>query len=247
MSERAHFTREPNGRRWSSTRVDRTAPSGELSSHQRVGAAMLVNVERIVSSAQLGEARARRLADLMVAFAALLAVGWAMLLVALLIRCDSRGPALFVQQRLGRGRQTFNCVKFRTMRVDAERDTGPVWATRIDPRITRVGRVLRRSRIDELPQLFNVLQGDMAIVGPRPIRQHFAEELSALDSRFERRFEVKPGLTGWAQVSLEYPSTVKAQLEKLEYDLYYIEHRSFWLDLRILAHTFGVVVGLRGS
>ena len=87
------------------------------------------------------------------------------------------------------------------MRVDAERDTGPVWATRTDPRITRVGRVLRRSRIDELPQLFNVLRGEMAIVGPRPIRQHFADELSALDPRFERRFDVKPGLTGWAQVS----------------------------------------------
>jgi lipopolysaccharide/colanic/teichoic acid biosynthesis glycosyltransferase len=91
------------------------------------------------------------------------------------------------------------------------------------------------------------LRGDMAIVGPRPIRQHFAEELSALDSRFEQRFQVKPGLTGWAQVSLEYPSTVEAQLEKLDYDLYYIEHRSFWFDVRIMALTCGVVLGLRGS
>ena len=208
---------------------------------------MLVNVERIAPNPQFGEARAQRLADLMAACAALLVVGWAMLLVALLIRCDLRGPVFFVQQRLGRHRQPFNCVKFRTMRVDAERDTGPVWATRTDPRITRVGRVLRRSRIDELPQLFNVLRGDMAIVGPRPIRQHFAEELSALDLRFEQRFQVKPGLTGWAQVSLEYPSTVEAQLEKLNYDLYYIEHRSFWFDVRIMALTCGVVLGLRGS
>jgi lipopolysaccharide/colanic/teichoic acid biosynthesis glycosyltransferase len=208
---------------------------------------MLANVERIASNAQFGEARAQRLADLIVAVAALLIVGWAMLLVALLIRCDSRGPAFFVQQRLGRHRRPFNCIKFRTMRVDAERDTGPVWATRTDPRITRVGHLLRRSRLDELPQLFNVLRGDMAIVGPRPIRQHFAEELSALDSRFERRFQVKPGLTGWAQISLEYPSTVEAQLEKLNYDLYYIEHRSLWFDLRIMALTCGVVLGLRGS
>ncbi|HEX6010654.1 MAG TPA: sugar transferase [Geminicoccaceae bacterium] len=208
---------------------------------------MLANVERIASNAQFGEARAQRLADLIVAVAALLIVGWAMLLVALLIRCDSRGPVFFVQQRLGRHRRPFNCIKFRTMRVDAERDTGPVWATRTDPRITRVGHLLRRSRLDELPQLFNVLRGDMAIVGPRPIRQHFAEELSALDSRFERRFQVKPGLTGWAQISLEYPSTVEAQLEKLNYDLYYIEHRSLWFDLRIMALTCGVVLGLRGS
>ena len=133
------------------------------------------------------------------------------------------------------------------MRVDAERESGPVWATRMDPRVTRIGRVLRRTRLDELPQLFNVLRGDMAIVGPRPIRRHFADQLSALDRRFERRFEVKPGLTGWAQVSLDYPSTVDAQLQKLEYDLFYVDHKSIWFDLRIMVLTFGAVLMQKGA
>jgi lipopolysaccharide/colanic/teichoic acid biosynthesis glycosyltransferase len=213
----------------------------------KVGAAMIVVFKQLAFDLDFGRVRAQRITDLVVASGALLIVGWAMLLVALIIRCDSRGPVFFVQQRLGRRQQPFNCIKFRTMHVNAERDTGPVWATRSDPRVTRVGRVLRRSRIDELPQLFNVLRGEMAIVGPRPIRRYFVDELSALDPRFEQRFEVKPGLTGWAQVSLEYPSTVSAQLEKLDYDLYYIKHRSFWFDLKIMVLTCGVVLGLRGS
>ena len=192
-------------------------------------------------------ARCRRLLDICLAIALLIAVAWAMLVVAVLIACKSPGSVFFVQQRLGRHRRPFNCMKFRTMYVDAERDSGPVWATRMDPRVTRIGRVLRRTRLDELPQLFNVLRGDMAIVGPRPIRRHFADQLSALDRRFERRFEVKPGLTGWAQVSLDYPSTVDAQLQKLDYDLFYIDHKSIWFDLRIMMLTFGAVLMRRGA
>jgi lipopolysaccharide/colanic/teichoic acid biosynthesis glycosyltransferase len=188
----------------------------------------------------------RRLVDIVVASAALGIVGLPMLIVALLIRLDSPGPVFFVQKRLGRYRRPFGCIKFRTMRDDAERDTGPIWSTKGDPRVTRLGRVLRRTRIDELPQLFNVLRGEMAIVGPRPIRQCFADQLGASEPRFNRRFEVKPGLTGWAQICLDYPSTVEAQLEKLEYDIYYIENRTLWLDLRIMALTCGVVVRREG-
>ena len=127
------------------------------------------------------------------------------------------------------------------MRDNAERDIGPTWSAKDDPRVTRLGRMLRQTRIDELPQLLNVLRGEMAIVGPRPIRQCFADQLAALEPRFDRRFLVKPGLTGWAQVCLDYPSTVEAQLEKLEYDLHYISNRSLWLDLRIMMLTCGVV------
>ena len=188
-----------------------------------------------------------RVLDILLAIAGIVATCWLMAIVAMCIRLESSGPVFFVQQRLGRNRKPFTCIKFRTMRTDAERDTGPVWAAKQDSRITRIGRTLRSTRLDELPQLFNVLRGEMAIVGPRPIREHFADHLSALDRRFERRFEVKPGLTGWAQVSLDYPSTVEAQLEKLEYDLYYIDHRTLWFDLRILLMTCATVVLRRGT
>ena len=190
---------------------------------------------------QVTDLMIQRIVDLIVATTALVAVGVAMLIVAVLIRLDSPGPVFFVQERLGRYRRPFKCIKFRTMRDNAERDIGPTWSAKDDPRITGLGRILRQIRIDELPQLFNVLRGEMAIVGPRPIRQCFADQLAALEPRFDRRFLVKPGLTGWAQVSLDYPSTVEAQLEKLEYDLLYISNRSLWLDLRIMLLTCGVV------
>jgi lipopolysaccharide/colanic/teichoic acid biosynthesis glycosyltransferase len=208
---------------------------------------MFAEVGPLTSVIHVSGARCRRVLDICLAIVLLIAVAWAMLVVAAFVACESPGSVFFIQQRLGRHRRPFNCMKFRTMYVDAERDSGPVWATRMDPRVTRIGRVLRRTRLDELPQLFNVLRGDMAIVGPRPIRRHFADQLSALDRRFERRFEVKPGLTGWAQVSLDYPSTVDAQLQKLDYDLFYIDHQSIWFDLRIMILTFGTVLMRRGA
>jgi len=208
---------------------------------------MFADARQFGPDVEITARRIRRLVDFLLAIVGILASCWLMLIVALLIYYDSPGPVFFVQQRLGRHRRPFACIKFRTMRADAERDTGPVWAARQDSRVTRVGRILRSTRLDELPQLFNVVRGEMAIVGPRPIRKHFADHLSALDRRFERRFEVKPGLTGWAQVSLDYPSTDEAQLEKLEYDLYYINHRSLWFDLRILLMTCGTIVMRKGT
>jgi lipopolysaccharide/colanic/teichoic acid biosynthesis glycosyltransferase len=188
----------------------------------------------------------RRVIDVVVAVLGLLVLGLPMLLIALLIRLDSPGPVFFVQERLGRYRRPFLCIKFRTMRADAERWTGPVWSTRGDQRVTRIGRVLRPARLDELPQLLNILRGEMTLVGPRPIRLHFADLLAEIEPRFNDRFEVKPGLTGWAQICLVYPTTIEAQLEKLEYDLYYIANRSVWLDLRIIVRTFGVVLRRQG-
>jgi lipopolysaccharide/colanic/teichoic acid biosynthesis glycosyltransferase len=142
------------------------------------------------------------------------------LLIALVVRVDSKGPAFFVQERLGHYRRPFRLIKFRTMVVDAEKG-GPQWAASNDKRVTRIGRFLRRSRIDELPQLFNVLKGDLSFVGPRPIRAHFATMLESHDGQYRRRFDVKPGVTGWAQIYAPYGETVEDQLKKLPYDLLY--------------------------
>ena len=144
------------------------------------------------------------------------------LLIALAIRLDSRGPALYSQRRLGLRRQPFTLFKFRTMYADAE-TAGPRWASADDPRVTRVGRLLRATRLDELPQLVNILKGELSFIGPRPIRRHFADLLAAEDPHYNRRFQVKPGLTGWAQLYAPYGSSVQEQLAKLPYDLRYCE------------------------
>lgn len=164
-----------------------------------------------------------RLADLGVAMAMLLVLLPVIALLAVMIRIDSAGPAVFAQERLGRGRVPFTLLKFRTMIVDAEKDSGAVWASRNDPRITRLGRFLRRSRLDELPQLINVLRGDMSMIGPRPIRAHFANKLAAIEPRYDRRFLVRPGLTGYAQLYAPYGSNVEEQLQKIPFDQRYAD------------------------
>jgi len=165
-------------------------------------------------------------------------------LAALAVKLTSRGPVFFVQERLGRHGIPFPCVKLRTMVVEAEPGT-PQWAVDQDPRVTRMGRILRRTRLDELPQLYNVWRGEMSFVGPRPIREHFATLLAREDRRYPLRFAAKPGLTGWDQVHHGYPSTLKAQLRKFHSDLYYLHQASFWLDLRIILKT--VIVVFRGQ
>jgi|UniRef100_A0A7C5ELW6 lipopolysaccharide/colanic/teichoic acid biosynthesis glycosyltransferase len=189
--------------------------------------------------------RLKRLLDLvLVAVCTPLAVPL-LLLAALAIKLTSRGPVFFIQERLGQNGRPFRCVKLRTMVVGAEADA-PRWAVAEDPRVTRIGRLLRRSRLDELPQLYNVWRGEMSFVGPRPIREHFARMLTRAEPRFPLRFAAKPGLTGWDQVHNGYPSTFEAQLRKFQFDLYYLERASLWLDLKILWKTLGVVVGFRG-
>ncbi len=167
-------------------------------------------------------------------------------LLALLIKLDSVGPVFYSQTRVGLGGRLFRIYKFRTMRQDAER-RGAVWATSNDPRTTRVGRMLRLTRIDELPQLWNVLIGDMSLVGPRPERPEFTALLEEKLPAYRQRHVVKPGLTGWAQVCFRYTNSVEAARTKLEYDLYYVRQSSLALDLKILARTILVVLRRQGQ
>jgi len=178
----------------------------------------------------------KRLFDIFVASFGLLVTLPFYPLIAAAIKLDSPGPVFYKQRRVGLDGRRFNLYKFRSMVADAEENTGPVWATSDDPRRTRVGRFLREWNLDELPQLFNVLRGDMSLVGPRPERPFFVEQFKDKLPRYMARHKVKSGLTGWAQVhGLRGQSSIS---ERLEYDLYYIENWSFWLDLKILAMTF---------
>jgi sugar transferase (PEP-CTERM system associated) len=168
-------------------------------------------------------------------------------LVILAIKLDSKGPVLYKQKRVGRAGQTFHCFKFRTMRQDAEADTGPTWAGDDDPRITRIGKLLRSSRIDEIPQLWCVFKGDMAFVGPRPERPEFVEWLSKEIPYYGVRHAVRPGITGWAQVRYKYGNTIEDAKEKLQYDLFYIKNASLGLDILIMFQTIKIVLLGRGA
>lgn len=167
-------------------------------------------------------------------------------IIALLIRLTSKGPLLYRQKRVGLRGHVFDCLKFRTMRADAEADSGPTWASDEDPRITTVGRFLRRSRLDEIPQIWNVLRGDMAFVGPRPERPEFVTKLSEQIPYYHVRHVVRPGITGWAQINYGYGSSVEEAKEKLRFDLYYIRNVSVMLDLLIVFYTIRAVAIGRG-
>jgi sugar transferase (PEP-CTERM system associated) len=168
-------------------------------------------------------------------------------LIALLIKISSPGQVLYRQQRVGKNGTIFTCFKFRTMRQDAEADTGPTWAGDDDPRITRVGRALRLTRLDEIPQLWNVLRGDIAFVGPRPERPEFVEWLKREIPYYGFRHVIAPGITGWAQIRYQYGNSVKDAKEKLQYDLFYIKNRSIGLDLWILFDTVKICLLGRGA
>jgi exopolysaccharide biosynthesis polyprenyl glycosylphosphotransferase len=168
-------------------------------------------------------------------------------ITALAIKLESRGPVLFSQERVGEDEEIFTVYKFRSMRVDAEKECGPVWADENDPRITRVGRIIRKLRIDELPQLWNVLKGDMSFVGPRPERPFFVEKLKNIIPFYSERFTVKPGITGWAQIKYPYGATEKDALEKLNYELYYVKNMSLVMDLIVIFQTVKIVLLGRGS
>jgi sugar transferase (PEP-CTERM system associated) len=188
----------------------------------------------------------KRLLDLGLSLVGLVLALPIMAAVAFIIKLESRGSVLFRQARLGQNGRVFILNKFRSMREDAEKDTGPVWAQDRDPRITRVGSFLRRTRLDELPQLFNVLLGDMSFIGPRPERPEFVYALQKQIPFYMERLSVKPGITGWAQVRYRYGATVEDAIEKLQYDLYYIKNLSLFLDLVILIATIQVVLFARG-
>ncbi|MEX2222016.1 MAG: TIGR03013 family XrtA/PEP-CTERM system glycosyltransferase [Candidatus Rokuibacteriota bacterium] len=188
----------------------------------------------------------KRLFDVTASLTGLILSFPVMILVGLAIMLESRGPILYRQPRLGQNGCIFILNKFRSMRADAERETGPVWSAQRDPRITRVGAILRRTRLDELPQLFNVLVGHMSFIGPRPERPEFVAELQQKIPYYMERLAVKPGVTGWAQVKYQYGSTVEDAVEKLQYDLYYIKNLSLFLDLLIVLNTVQVVLFARG-
>jgi sugar transferase (PEP-CTERM system associated) len=179
----------------------------------------------------------KRITDILLAAAGLCLALPMIALIAVLTKLDSYGPVFFRQERVGENGRIFTLYKFRTMVQDAEKETGPVWAQETDPRITRLGKILRRTGLDEIPQMFNVLIGDMSFVGPRPERPHFIAELQEHIPYYSQRLVVKPGITGWAQVRYGYGATVEDAIEKLQFDLYYIKNMSFFLDMLIILST----------
>jgi sugar transferase (PEP-CTERM system associated) len=189
----------------------------------------------------------KRLLDIGCAALLLLVSAPVMLVTALVIKLESPGPVLYRQERVGLNGRHFSVIKFRSMRTDAEKDGRPRWASAQDDRVTRVGRVIRRLRIDELPQIFNVLLGDMSIIGPRPERPFFVEQLARELPYYGLRHSIKPGVTGWAQVRYPYGATVEDSLEKLQYDLYYVKNHNPLLDLLVLFETVVVVLTGKGA
>ena len=192
-------------------------------------------------------AAVKRVFDLVMSSILLVCAAPLLALLAVLIKLDSEGPVFYWQERVGRGGKLFRLHKLRTMRKDAETVSGPVWATQKDPRVTRVGALLRKARLDEIPQVFAVFRGDMSFVGPRPERPFFVQQLKTQIPYYGMREAVKPGITGWAQIRYPYGSSVEDARAKLEYDLYYVQHQSLFLDLAICFHTVKIVLFGRGA
>ena len=189
----------------------------------------------------------KRAFDVVGAVAALPILAVVFPFVALAIKMDTPGPIFYLQERTGRAGRKFRIIKFRTMGTDAEKDGKAVWAQNNDPRITRVGAFLRKTRIDELPQFINVLLGEMSLVGPRPEREQIEQKLDVeLPHYFIRRL-VKPGITGWAQVHYKYGNTLQDSLKKLQYDAYYVRHWTVMMDVYVVLRTFGVMIGSKGQ
>ncbi|MDD2872737.1 MAG: TIGR03013 family PEP-CTERM/XrtA system glycosyltransferase [Azoarcus sp.] len=195
----------------------------------------------------LGRALIKRCFDLFTATVLLLLSAPIMMITALLILFEDGGPVFYRQERVGLGGKTFKVTKFRSMRIDAEKDGKPRWASSNDDRATRVGRIIRKLRIDELPQLLNVLVGDMSLVGPRPERPYFVDQLAREIPFYGVRHCVKPGVTGWAQVRYQYGSSVDDAIQKLQYDLYYVKNHTLVLDTLVLFETVRVVLTGEGA
>ncbi len=189
----------------------------------------------------------KRATDLFIAVVLLVLLAPLMALVAVLIKLDSRGPVLYRQERIGFRGKRFVLLKFRSMTTDAEASGEAQWAQERDPRVTRLGRFLRKTRVDELPQLWNVLVGEMSLIGPRPERDVFVKQLRQLSPFYDQRHMVRPGITGWAQVMAPYASTVEESLEKLEFDLFYLKNLSFLLDMTIIVSTIRTLLLGQGS
>ena len=189
----------------------------------------------------------KRFIDILFSFIMLVMLLPVILAAAILIKIDSKGPVFFSQSRVGQKRKIYNVFKFRSMIVDAEKQSGPVWAESNDDRITNIGKFIRKWRIDEIPQLWNVLKGDMSFTGPRPERDYFVKKLEDVIPYYSQRFSVKPGVTGWAQVSYGYGASVEDAVEKLNYDLFYIKNMSIFMDLIIVLRTVKTVLFGKGA
>ena len=188
------------------------------------------------------EKKLKRLMDIIISFIILIVTLPVTLLTAVAIKLDSRGPIFYRQERIGQGGKIFKVYKFRSMVKDAEKLTGPTWSSKDDPRVTKVGKIIRTVRIDEIPQMINVLKGEMSLVGPRPERPYFVEKLSNEIPLYTRRLKVRPGVTGWAQVKHKYDENIEDVKTKLRYDLFYIENMSLRMDLKIIFRTVFVVL-----
>ena len=189
--------------------------------------------------------KAKRLLDLLFALLIGIFAAPVIILAAIIVKLESKGPVFFIQERIGEGNKKFNIVKFRSMTTDAEKD-GPQWASKNDNRVTKFGKIMRATRIDELPQLWNVLRGEMSFVGPRPEREYFIQQLEKEIPYYNLRHTVKPGLTGWAQVMYPYGASVEDAYRKLQYDLYYIKHHSIPFDVKVLLKTVTIVIFGKG-
>ncbi len=189
----------------------------------------------------------KRIIDIFVSFFGLIAISPILIFIAILIKLTSKGPVIFKQERVGLNGASFIVHKFRTMYIDSEKDTGPVWAKKNDSRITFIGNILRRTRLDEFPQLFDVFIGNMSIVGPRPEREFFIEQLKHKFPYYVRRLKVRPGITGWAQIMGSYDTDLDNVEHKLKLDFYYIENISIWLDVKIMIITIWVILSGKGQ
>ena len=189
--------------------------------------------------------KAKRLLDLLFALLIGIFAAPVIVLAAIIVKLESKGPVFFIQERIGEGNKKFNIVKFRSMTTDAEKD-GPQWASKNDNRVTKFGKIMRATRIDELPQLWNVLRGEMSFVGPRPEREFFIQQLEKEIPYYNLRHTVKPGLTGWAQVMYPYGASVEDAYRKLQYDLYYIKHHSIPFDVKVLLKRVTIVIFGKG-
>lgn len=217
--------------------------SGQAKTVQLYGFPLIDINPQLMSEWERG---AKRVIDIVVSFLILLVASPIILAAAIAIKIDSRGPVIYKQERSGLNGKVFKVYKFRSMYQDAEKRTGPVWSQKDDPRITRSGKFIRRVRIDELPQIWNVFKGEMSLVGPRPERPFFVEQLAKEIPYYKRRLRVRPGITGWAQVKHKYDESIEDVKTKLQFDLFYIENMSLKTDIKILFRTVFVVLFGKG-
>ena len=217
--------------------------SGQARTNQLYGFPLIEIMPEIMKP---WEQSMKRLMDIVVSIVVLVLSSPLWIIIAVAIKMDTPGPVVYSQERVGKDGRIFKMHKFRSMRSDAEKETGPVWAPRHDTRVTKVGRFLRNTRLDEIPQFINVLDGDMSLVGPRPERPYFVEKLSKEIPLYHRRLKVRPGITGWAQIKQGYDRTIDDVRSKVRYDLFYIENMSFRMDLKILLFTFYIMIMGKG-